>query len=134
MQNFRNLRVWQRAHQLTPAVYRLSDTFPARERFGLTSQLRRSCTSIEANIAEGCGRRSDPELARFLRIAMGSATETECHLLVSRDLRFADASQYSPVEQLVQEVERMLAGFLDKVESEARACEKRPHRVVPAVK
>jgi four helix bundle protein len=117
MQNFRNLQVWQRAHQLTLAVYRFSDGFPSREMYGLTNQLRRSCSSIEANIAEGCGRRSDAELARFLRIAMGSATETECHLLIAHDLGFGSGDQYRPVERLLEEVKRMLHAFLETVES-----------------
>src|SRR5947207_11487589 len=115
MQNFRNLKVWQRAHQLTLDVYRATDAFPQKEQYGLTSQLRRACISIEANIAEGCGRRSDRELARFLRIAMGSATETECHLLVARDLGFLAPEKHQTLETLLHEVMRMLHGLLETV-------------------
>ncbi len=117
MQNFRNLRVWQRAHELTLQVYRATDSFPTREQYGLTAQLRRSCTSVEANIAEGCGRRSDRELARFLRIAMGSATETECHLLIARDLGFLTPERHHELEELLFEVMRMLHAFLATVEA-----------------
>lgn len=106
---------------MTLAVYRLSDGFPVRERYGLTAQLRRSCTSIEANIAEGCGRRSDPELAYFLRIAMGSATETECHLLIARDLGFGIVEKCGACDDLLNEVKRMLHAFLEKVEPPSKA-------------
>ena len=74
MRNFMDLRVWQEAHTLTVSLYRLTKSFPKDELYGLTSQIRRSCLSIEANLAEGCGRRSDNELARFVQIAMGSAS------------------------------------------------------------
>lgn len=119
MQNFRNLKVWQRAHQTTLLVYRITDDMPARERYGLMAQVRRSCSSIEANLAEGCGRKSDAELARFARIAMGSATETECHLLIARDLGFISADADRSSEQLLDEVKRMLHGLLEKLESDS---------------
>ena len=75
MQDFKTLLVWQKAHQLTLAVYPATRTFPSGELYGLTSQIRRACASIPANIAEGCGRGGDMELARFCVIAMGSASE-----------------------------------------------------------
>lgn len=79
MRNYRDLQVWQRAHQLTLELYRVTRTFPAEERFGLTSQIRRSAASIAANLAEGCGRRADTEMARFVQIAMGP--ELNCHII-----------------------------------------------------
>ena len=88
MKDFKELKVWSKAHELTVAIYRLTRTFPRDEIYGLTSQERRSTASIGANIAEGCGRHSDGELARFLQIARGSASETEYHLLLAKDLRF----------------------------------------------
>jgi four helix bundle protein len=87
VKNFRELKVWQQAHQLTLSVYRVTVTFPREELYGLTSQLRRSCSSIAANLAEGCGRSGDAEFARYCSIAMGSASETEYHLLLARDLK-----------------------------------------------
>jgi four helix bundle protein len=84
MQDFRKLRVWQRAHELTLSLYRATATFPAAERFGLTSQIRRASSSIGANLAEGCGRIGDAEFARFCSIGMGSACELEYHLLLAR--------------------------------------------------
>ena len=86
MKDFHELKVWQKAHQLTLAVYRMTATFPREELYGLTTQLRRSCSSIPANLAEGCGRNGDAEFARFCCIAMGSASELEYHLLLARDL------------------------------------------------
>jgi len=75
MRYFRDLDVWQHARDLTLKVYRVTESFPASERFGLTAQIRRAAVSVTANIAEGCGRRTDCEFARFLDIAMGSASD-----------------------------------------------------------
>jgi four helix bundle protein len=112
MQDFRRLEVWQLAHELTLGVYRVTKTFPADERFGLTSQLRRACTSIEANLAEGCGRGSDSDFSRFVQMAMGSASEVECHLLLSRDLSCLDEVVHQALEEQTQRVKRMLASLL----------------------
>lgn len=81
MKDFRDLKVWEKAHRLTLDIYKATSAFPRDEHYGPTSQIKRSCTSIPANIAEGCGRRSNAELAHFLQIAMGSASELEYHLL-----------------------------------------------------
>lgn len=86
MQSFRNLRVWKKSHSLTLDVYASSRTFPREEMYGLTSQMRRSSASIGMNIAEGCCRKGDIEMARFLQMAMGSASELEYQLLLARDL------------------------------------------------
>lgn len=85
MGDYQKLEVWKAAHRLTLGIYRGTAAFPASERFGITSQLRRAAASIAANIAEGCGRNSDNELARFLRISLGSANEVEYFLLLARD-------------------------------------------------
>ena len=84
MQNFRNLKVWNKAHKLTLDVYRSSRGFPRDELYGLTSQMRRAAASIGANVAEGCCRKGDVELGRFLQIAMGSASELEYEGAISR--------------------------------------------------
>jgi four helix bundle protein len=86
MRNHEELEVWRKAHALTLQLYQLTNGFAKSEMFGLTSQMRRAAVSVEANLAEGCGRWSDPELARFVRIAMGSASELQCHLLLAREL------------------------------------------------
>jgi four helix bundle protein len=77
MEAFRELKVWEKSHALTLAVYHVTKSFPKQEMYALTSQIRRASASIPANIAEGCGRNGDAELARFLLIAMGSASELE---------------------------------------------------------
>lgn len=87
MKDFHELKVWQKAHQLTLAVYRITTGFPRAELYGLTSQLRRASSSVPANLAEGCGRNGDAEFARFCSIAMGSASELEYHLLLARELQ-----------------------------------------------
>jgi four helix bundle protein len=112
MQDFRRLEVWQCAHELTLGVYRSTKLFPADERFGLTSQMRRACSSIEANLAEGCGRGTDADFSRFVQIAMGSASEVECHLLLARDLGYLDETVHQSLEQQIQRVKRMLTALL----------------------
>jgi four helix bundle protein len=115
MKNFRELMVWQKAHAVTLDVYRATRQFPADELYGLTSQLRRSCASIGANIAEGCGRSGDAELARFLQIAMGSAGEVEYHLLLANDLGLLPQDKYAPLDATICEVKRMLTSFIRKL-------------------
>ena len=118
MRNFRDYKVWDKAHRLTLAVYKATLTFPGDERFGLTSQIRRACSSIPANIAEGCGRSGDAELGRFLSIAMGSANELEYHLLLARDLAYLPPPQHEQLEKDVTEVKRMLASLILKLKAD----------------
>ncbi len=115
MRDFRDLKVWQKAHGLTLAVYQATTAFPKDEVYGLTSQMRRCCASIPANIAEGCGRSGEAELARFMRIAMGSASELEYHLLLARDLNLLGASDHERLTQDVTEVKRMLTTFVQRL-------------------
>lgn len=117
MRDFRELKVWEKSHQLTLAVYQASQGFPKEELFGLTSQLRRAAASIPANLAEGCGRSGKAELARFCVIAMGSASELEYHLLLSRDLRYLNESTWIQLSEQVTEVKRMLASFIRTVKA-----------------
>jgi four helix bundle protein len=112
MKDFRQLKVWEKAHRLALAIYKASAMFPKEELYGLTSQIRRASMSIPTNIAEGCGRHSDAELARFLQIAMGSASETEYQLLLGRDLDFLPPDKYAALHADVEEVKRMLATLL----------------------
>ncbi len=112
---FRDLKVWRKAHDLTLAVYKATAGFPKEEQYSLTSQMRRSCGSIPANIAEGCGRTGDVEMTRFLRIAMGPASELEYHLLLSRDLKYLSLPDYDVLQNALTEVKRMLAGFIAKL-------------------
>ena len=100
---------------LTLDIYKLTASFPHEERYGLTSQMRRSAVSVPSNIAEGCGRGSDADFARFLQIAMGSASELEYQVLLAHDLRFLKEADYSQCTSQVQEVKRMLSAFLKKL-------------------
>lgn len=115
MRDFRELKVWNKAHELTLAVYRSTDRFPAEERYGLKSQLRRATASIPTNVAEGCGRFTDPDRARFISIAAGSATEAEYLLMLSRDLEYLPEADYAPLDRDVNEVKKMLAGLHRKL-------------------
>jgi four helix bundle protein len=112
VRNFRELKVWQKAHELTLAVYRATSEFPREEIYGLTSQLRRSSSSIAANLAEGCGRRGDAELARFCGIGSGSAHEVDYHLLLAKDLSFVKADEHERLAAQTDEVKRMLAALI----------------------
>lgn len=115
MQDFRKLRAWKSAHDLTLRIYRATRAFPSDERFGLTAQLRRGSASIAANIAEGCGRRSPAELARFLVTALGSAYEVEYHLLLAKDLSYLSAELHRGLQRDVVDIKRMLVGLIKAV-------------------
>ena len=105
MKDFKKQKVWQKSHRLILDIYQATANFPREELYGLTNQIRRSCASIPANIAEGCGRNSDADFSRFLKIAMGSATELEYHLLLSHDLGILDDFNY---EKLSKETKKPL--------------------------
>ncbi|MFZ0201402.1 MAG: four helix bundle protein [Candidatus Sulfotelmatobacter sp.] len=121
MEDFRNLRVWGKAHELTLTVYKRTHSFPKEEMYGLTSQLRRSSASIGANIAEGFGRRSDAEMRRFVQIAHGSANEVEYHLLLAKDLEFLSTDEHKDLEAKVLEIQRMLASLVQSLKATALA-------------
>ena len=120
MQPFRKLVVWQIAHELALTLYKVTNGFPTDERYGLTSQIRRSAASICANLAEGCGRGTRRDFARFAYIALGSASELEYHLLMAADLGFLKADSYLPLERSVTQVKRMLAGLIRKLMTDNR--------------
>ena len=115
MGDFKKLKVWQKSHGLVLAVYRSTARFPDQERFGLTGQLRRAAASIPANIAEGCGRGTDNELGRYIRISLGSATELEYHLLLARDLGRLPPPVYESLNAATVEVQSMLAALSRRV-------------------
>jgi four helix bundle protein len=117
VRDYRDLEVWEKAHKLTLELYRQSRAFPKEEFYGLTSQLRRSAISVGANLAEGCGRQTTPELARFVRIAMGSASELDYHLLLARDFGYLKAEIYRELSQELTRVRKMLAALLSTLES-----------------
>jgi four helix bundle protein len=104
---------------MTLSVYELTRQFPREELYGLTSQLRRSAASVGANIAEGCGRRSDGEICRFLQIARGSASELEYHLLLARDLNLLEEEKFQKLEIEADEVQRMLTALIQRFRPES---------------
>jgi four helix bundle protein len=112
MKNYEELEVWHKAHALTVQLYRETEVFPRSEMFGLTSQIRRAAGSIGANLAEGCGRWNEVELARYVQIAMGSASELQNHLRLAKDLGFLSESNYGPLVKALTSVRQMLTALL----------------------
>ena len=112
MKDFRGLTGWEKAQALTLMTYKITQCFPGDERFGLTSQMRRSSASIATNIAEGCGRQGNAEFERFLQLAIGSATELDYQISLSRDLGYLVSQAHAEMESRVLEVKRMLSTFI----------------------
>ncbi|MDN3585541.1 four helix bundle protein [Pedobacter aquatilis] len=115
MQNFKELKVWEKAHQLTLSIYKTSAKFPKEEIYSLTNQLRRASASVPANIAEGCGKNSQADLANFLNISLGSANETEYFLILSRDLDYLTEEQFTILSNSINEVKAMLINLISRV-------------------
>jgi four helix bundle protein len=113
-QDFKNLNVWQLAHELTIEIYKKSKSYPSEELYGLTLQIRRATMSIELNIAEGtCG--SDTRFLKFLVIALGSAKETECCLMLSKDLMYLNKEDYEVLINKIKKVEGMLSNLIKTI-------------------
>jgi four helix bundle protein len=119
-QSFRELLVWQRAMQLTVAVYRLTQGFPREELYGLTSQMRRSAVSVPSNIAEGHGRLSGGEFRQFLGIARGSNFELQTQFELARVFKFGEPALVSDAEKLSHEVGKMIFALLKSVKDQIR--------------
>lgn len=120
MRDFRKIQVWQKSHELTLRVYKITSSFPKEKLYGLTSQIRRASASIPANIADGSGRETQSELARFIHIASGSASELDYHLLLAHDLGFISSGDYQELEITISEIKRMLHGFEKAVSANAK--------------
>ena len=126
MKDFRELKVWQKAHALTLAVSRTTASFPRKEQYRLTSQIRRARSSIAANLAEGCGRNSmrstlasgDAEFARFCSIAMGSAGELKYHLILAKDLKLIKPADYEELTPRATELKRMLTALMQQLKAD----------------
>ena len=115
MQDYRNLRVWQKAHRLALATYAVSPFLKAPEAWPLRDQLLRAAISIPSNIAEGAGRGSDPDFRRFLWHSLGSTNELEYDLLLARDLGFLLPTVHGPLTKQVEDVRRMLSGLVQSI-------------------
>ena len=111
VRNYRDLIVWKRAVEFVAEIYRISATFPRKERFGLTAQARRASVSVSANIAEGSGRATSRDLLNFLSHARGSLKEAESMVFVAQQLGFVSAADCIEALRLAEETSRMLAGL-----------------------
>lgn len=116
--DFRDLRVWKRAHQIAIAAYRVTTVFPREEAYGMTSQIRRAASSVPANIAEGCGR-GGGDLVRFCRIAAGSAMELDYHLLLAKDVGLLDPNVYQQISADVLQLRQMLGRLISTLATES---------------
>lgn len=115
MKDFKSLLIWEWAHKLVLKLYKITVAFPKEEVYGLTSQIRRSASSVPTNIAEGCGRNTDGDLYRFLCISMGSASELEYQLLLCYDLKYISEETYLILEKKLVELKKMLNAFIQKL-------------------
>ena len=125
MQDFRNLKVWEGAQRFVVEVYKATSSFPKCEQYGLASQIQRAAVPIVANIAEGCGRGSDADFARFLQMAIGSAFEVDALLLVARDLTYLDEQSYTTIGPNLGGLKRMLNAFLQTVRQASQSGQQR---------
>lgn len=112
MQDYTKLEIWKKSHRLVLMIYDISKDMPSDEEYGITCQMKRSAASVPANIAEGCGRGSNAELARYIRIAMGSASELDYHLYLAGDLGMIDEKRCKLIRDRLSEVRRMMFGFI----------------------
>lgn len=117
MQNYKQLKVWEKSHQLTLEIYSITKLFPREEIYTLTNQLRRAAISVPCNIAEGCGKASQKDLANFLNIGLGSANECEYLLLLAKDLNYLSVEKYSDLENTINNIKAMLIKLLAKVKT-----------------
>jgi four helix bundle protein len=104
MRDFKKYDIWQLSHSITLEIYKITTVFPKDETYGLSSQIRRSVSSIPTNISEGCGRNSDKEFNQFLNIALGSANETEYLLILSKDLKYLTEESFSDLESKINAI------------------------------
>jgi four helix bundle protein len=115
MQNYKDLKVWEKAHLFTLKTYEETKAFPKEELYSLTNQLRRAAASIPANIAEGCGKNGNHEFAHYLNIALGSSNESEYLLLLAKDLNYLPKEKFEILNLFINEVKGMLIALIAKV-------------------
>ena len=117
MQDYKKLKVWKLSHNLVINLYKITSSFPANERFSLVSQIKRAAISIPANIAEGCGRGSNNDLARFIKISLGSAFELEYFIFLSVELKFITSENSENILSKIIEIKQMLSSLLKKIKT-----------------
>lgn len=108
MRDYKNIFVWQKSYSLVLEIYKITQSFPKHELYGLTSQIRRAAVSIPSNIAEGASRSSEVDFARFLEISLGSAFEMECQLLLAKDLGYVSDPGLGDIMQEIDEIKKMI--------------------------
>ena len=117
MQDYRKIKVWQKAHLLTLYLYRITKKFPKSEQYSLTNQIRRCSSSIPSNIAEGSVQETDPQYARFLRIALGSAAELDYQILLAHELEYISRPDYQHLQSEIDQIKKMLTAFIRKLKA-----------------
>ena len=117
MNNYRDMRVWAKAHELALRIYEVTQSFPKSELYGLTSQLRRAAVSIPTNIAEGCGKSGDAEFGRFVDIASGSASEADYLVLLAKDLGYISPDAYGGISEEITAIRKMLTSLKKAVKT-----------------
>lgn len=113
--SFEDVDIWRKAHHFVLGVYKLTETFPNHELYGLTSQLRRAAVSIPANFAEGFGKATRPDKLRFYGIAQGSLEECRYYMILAKDLGYGETGQ---LRDMLDEIGRMLGSYMSKIRSE----------------
>lgn len=113
--NFKELKIWNLAMEIAEEIYKISSNFPAEEKYGIVSQIRRSAVSVPSNIAEGTGRGSDKEFRHFLEVALASAYELETQLIFTEKLKFSKEELNTSIHNKLNELEKMIAGFIKKL-------------------
>ena len=116
MHNYKELSVWNKSVALATDVYKLTSCFPKSEKYGLISQIRRSAISISSNIAEGAGRSTNKDFARYLHIANGSSYELETQLIISKNLFYINQSDFESLRNSLIEIQKMLYTFIKKMD------------------
>lgn len=113
--NFKELKIWRDSMGITKEIYQVTSNFPKHEQYGLIQQMRKAAVSIPSNIAEGCGRGSDPQLAHFLDIAQGSAFELETQLYLANELNFLSKDEMNTLATKLTTLQKMIDGFKGKI-------------------
>jgi four helix bundle protein len=117
MRNFKDLKIWQKGFHIAVHSYKLANTFPREEKFGLCSQVTRAAVSIPSNIAEGSSRSSEKDYCRFIEIALGSSYELETHLLIAKSASLGDSTLANELLQQIDEEQKMLMSFINKLKN-----------------
>jgi four helix bundle protein len=124
MSDYKKLKVWEDAHKFTVDIYNITKKFPNNEQYGLTSQIRRSSSSVPTNIVEGCGQLDNGNLIRFLGIAKGSAFEVEYQLLLAKDLKYINKKDYDELNEKIQKIISMLTNLIKSLRSKQKTNKK----------